>query len=219
MLEDRLLTSQPKLVAMKHGEERRREDRTASGISAPAISLSPVTSSDEPFLYQTYCATRTEEMALTGWTSEQQETFLRMQYDAQRSSYLLQLPNAEYSLIRRGEVAVGRLIVDRTPQEIHVVDIALLPAFRSQGIGSILMKAMMKEASQRDKTLRLHVERFNPALRWYERLGFSVVSAGPIYLEMVWRPAQISTHNQAVLGAEQDIQQVRCGAAYVDLSD
>jgi hypothetical protein len=33
------------------------------------------------------------------------------------------------------------------------------------------------------------VERFNPALRWYERLGFSVVNAGPIYLEMIWRPA------------------------------
>jgi ribosomal protein S18 acetylase RimI-like enzyme len=67
------------------------------------------------------------------------------------------------------------------------VDIALLPEFRRWGIGSWLMQAIIQEASQGGKTVRLHVERFNPALQWYERLGFSVVSSGPIYLEMVWR--------------------------------
>ena len=73
--------------------------------------------------------------------------------------------------------------------EIHIVDIALLPEFRGLGIGSRLMAAIMTEASQAAKAVSLHVERFNPALRWYERLGFSVVGSGPIYLEMVWRPA------------------------------
>jgi ribosomal protein S18 acetylase RimI-like enzyme len=201
MLEDRLLTSQLKLAVTKYDE-----DKIASGVNALALRLSPVSSSDEPFLYQTYAGTRTEEMTLTGWNPEQQENFLRMQYEAQRRSYLLQLPNADYSVIRRDEIAVGRLIVDRTPEEIHVVDIALLSEFRAQGIGSILMEAIMKEASQGGKGVRLHVERFNPALRWYERLGFGVVSAGPIYLEMVWRPAEISSsHNQPASSAEQDI--------------
>jgi ribosomal protein S18 acetylase RimI-like enzyme len=215
MLEDQLLTSQLKFAVTKYDDHK-----IAPSVNALAISLSPVSSSDASFLYQTYVGTRTEEMALTGWNPEQQESFLRMQYEAQRRSYLLQLPNAEYSVIRRDEIAVGRLIVDRTPEEIHVVDIALLPEFRAQGIGSILMEAIMKEASQAAKRVRLHVERFNPALRWYERLGFGVVSAGPIYLEMVWRPAEISSgHNQPASGPEPDISESSFGETYVDLSD
>jgi ribosomal protein S18 acetylase RimI-like enzyme len=146
-------------------------------------------------------------MALTGWNAEQQEAFLRMQYDAQRRSYRMQLPDAKYWVIRCDGSAVGRLIIDRTAEEIHVVDIALLPEFRKRGIGSTLMAAIIKEASQAGKTVRLHVERFNPALRWYERLGFGVVNSGPIYLEMVWRAVQ------------PDVQGSCLGVAYVDLSD
>jgi ribosomal protein S18 acetylase RimI-like enzyme len=176
-------------------------------IGVPAITLDPVLTSDEPFLYRTFASTRAEEMALTGWNAEQQETFLRMQYDAQRRSYLMQLPEAKYWVIRCDGTAVGRLIVERTAEEIHVVDIALLPEFRKRGIGSTLMESIIKEASQAAKTVRLHVERFNPALCWYERLGFSVVDTGPIYLEMVWRARQV------------DVQEPSFGVAYADSSD
>jgi ribosomal protein S18 acetylase RimI-like enzyme len=162
--------------------------RLAPEVSASTITLDRVLPSDEPFLYRTFASTRTEEMALTGWNADQQEAFLRMQYDTQRRSYLMQLPDAKYWVIRCDGSAVGRLIIDRTAEEIHVVDIALLPEFRKRGIGSTLMEAVIKEASQAGKTVRLHVERFNPALRWYERLGFSVINSGPIYLEMVRRP-------------------------------
>jgi ribosomal protein S18 acetylase RimI-like enzyme len=175
------------------------------GVST--IRLDRVQPSDEAFLYQTFVSTRTGEMALTGWNAEQQEAFLRMQYEAQRRSYGMQLPDAEYSVIRCDGSAAGRLILDRTAEEIHVVDIALLPEFRKRGIGSSLMTAIMKEAAQAGKTVRLHVERFNPALRWYERLGFGVVNSGPIYLEMVWRAAQA------------DVQESRLGVAYADSSD
>jgi ribosomal protein S18 acetylase RimI-like enzyme len=181
--------------------------RHTPGVSAHPINLDPVRLSDEPFLYRTFASTRTAEMVLTGWNAEQQEAFLRMQYEAQRRSYLMQLPDAQYWVIRCDGSAVGRLIIDRTTEEIHVVDIALLPEFRKRGIGSTLMKAIIKEASQAAKTVRLHVERFNPALRWYERLGFSVVNAGPIYLEMVWRASQ------------PDVQESCLGVAYADSSD
>jgi ribosomal protein S18 acetylase RimI-like enzyme len=176
-------------------------------ISVPELALDRVQASDEPFLYRTFASTRAEEMALTGWIHEQQETFLRMQYEAQRSSYRVQLPDAEYWVIRFSETAVGRLIVNQTPQEIHIVDIALLPEFRRHGIGSILMKAIMQEAAQTGKAVSLHVERFNPGLRWYERLGFSVVDTGPMYLEMVWRAAQ------------PDVQESCLGVAHADSSD
>ena len=198
-----------KALALKLSSVPATEARNRSnpGVSVPAITLDPVLDSDEPFLYRTFASTRAEEVALTGWNTEQQDAFLRMQYEAQRRSYLMQLPDARYWVIRCDGSAVGRLIIDRTVEEIHVVDIALLPEFRKQGIGSSLMEAIIREASQAGKIVRLHVERFNPAMRWYERLGFGVVSSGPIYLEMVWRTAQ------------RDVQESCLGVAYAGSSD
>src|ERR1700722_18000927 len=95
--------------------------------SSATLELRPVCPADEPLLYRIYSSTRTEELELTGWNDEMRETFLRLQYDAQRRSYLLQLPNAEYWIVQRKSEGVGRLIIDRTDDVIHVVDIALLP--------------------------------------------------------------------------------------------
>jgi ribosomal protein S18 acetylase RimI-like enzyme len=155
-------------------------------ISGSAMNLQTACAADESFMYATYASTRTEELAVTGWNEEQKENFLRLQFEAQRRSYLVQVPDAEYFVVRCGQVAVGRLIVERTPAEIHIVDIALLPQFRQRGIGSILMRAILNEAKKAGKSVRLFVEQFNPALPWYQQLGFSVVSKGPIYLEMIW---------------------------------
>lgn len=179
---------------------------------APVIRLDPVCPADEPFLYRTYASTRTEEMVLTGWNTEQQEIFLRMQYAAQRGSYLVEMPDAEYWVIRRNETEAGRLILNRTPEEIHIVDIALVAEFRNLGIGSALMNAIMGEASQAGKCVGLHVERFNPALQWYQRLGFGAVSEGPIYLEMVWRPRPGASE------AGDQAEVLNPGVAYADSS-
>jgi ribosomal protein S18 acetylase RimI-like enzyme len=158
-------------------------------VSEREVYLEPASPADDSFMYAAFASTRTEELAITGWSEEQKEQFLRMQFEAQRQSYLRDLPDAEYAVVRCGATAVGRLIVERTPSEIHIVDIALLTQFRKQGIGSILMRRMLAEAEQRGKSVRLFVEKFNPALRWYERLGFEVVNTTPIYLEMIFRLA------------------------------
>jgi ribosomal protein S18 acetylase RimI-like enzyme len=134
----------------------------------------------------TFASTRTEELAATGWSDEQKEQFLRLQFEAQRISYLREIPDTEYSMIRYGTAAVGRLIVERTPTDVHIVDIALLAEFRGQGIGSVRMGRIFDEAEKAGKQVRLFVEKFNPALRWYERMRFEVMRIGPIYLEMVW---------------------------------
>jgi ribosomal protein S18 acetylase RimI-like enzyme len=219
MFEDKSPAPGSCLVVAPEIEGESTSDKSSCDVTAPVICLYPIDSADEPFLYRTFASTRADEMAFTGWSTEQQEAFLRMQYETQRRAYLMQIPDAEYWVVRRDETAVGRLITDRTPDEIHVVDIALLPEFRAQGIGSTLMAAIMTEATETAKVVRLHVERFNPALRWYERLGFTVVSSGPIYLEMVWRPCsdgagEVAAEGNLVSGSESEV-----GMTYVNLSD
>jgi GNAT superfamily N-acetyltransferase len=157
-----------------------------------SIDLQSVRAEDEAFLLELYASTRADEMALVGWDKPQQESFLRMQFNAQRSSYATQFPNADYRIIVHDGRLAGRLIVDRSGEDILLIDIALLPEFRNAGIGSVLMKQVMAEAAGAQKPLKLHVEKFNRAWRLYDRLGFSAVADNGIYLEMVWKPANKS---------------------------
>jgi len=171
-----------------------REGGNRPGKATGLISLDPVCASDETFLYQTYASTRSEEMALTGWSPDQQGPFLRMQFEAQRTSYSAQFPRAGYWVIEFDGAPAGRLIVDRSGPEILLIDIALLPQFRQKGIGSALMGQLLEEATQTGKAIRLHVERFNPILPWYQRLGFRTVAESAIYLEMVWTTGTLDSN-------------------------
>jgi len=183
------LPLQPSYPFGLSGEKDPFPTSDSQAVSAGIITLTSSSPSDEPLFYRTYASTRLEEMALTGWDAPQREHFLRMQYEAQRQSYLAQVPAAEYLVIRLDGNPAGRLITNRTAEDIHIVDIAVLPEFRRQGIASYLMNSMLAEARNYGKTVSLHVERFNRALSWYERLGFTLVQTGPIHLEMVWRPS------------------------------
>ncbi|MFZ3264614.1 MAG: GNAT family N-acetyltransferase [Terriglobales bacterium] len=153
-----------------------------------SLDLRPLRAEDEAFLFDVYASTRSEEMALVGWDKPQQESFLRMQFKAQQSSYAMQFPNADYRIIVHDGQLAGRLIVDRSGADILLIDIALLPPFRNAGIGAVLMKQVMDEAARARKPLKLHVEKFNPARRLYDRLGFSTIGDNGIYLEMMWNP-------------------------------
>ena len=88
-------------------------------------------------------------------------------------------------ILQKGE-PVGRLYVDRRKDEIRLIDIALLPELHGQGIGSWLLQDLMDEAKKVGKPIRIHVERFNPALRLYERLGFTHIADQGVYYLMEW---------------------------------
>ncbi len=146
---------------------------------------------DEDFLYKVFASTRQDEMALVDWTEPQKEAFLHMQFEAQRRSYLLQFPNAQNQVIICDSAPAGRLITNSTDREIHIIDIALLPAQRNKGIGRTLLQELQAEAAQAEKRITLHVEFFNPAQHLYERLGFVGVGQSGLYYEMEWRPAAV----------------------------
>ena len=64
------------------------------------------------------------------------------------------------------------------------VSMALLPAYRGQGIGTALLTALIAQATDRYAALSLSVDPQNPAMRLYERLGFVVVGASGTSLTM-----------------------------------
>ncbi len=152
------------------------------------VTLRPARSEDDPFLLQVYASTRADEMAMVPWSAEQKEAFVRMQFNAQREAYAIQFPGAEYSVIQSDKVPIGRLILWQTEDRILLVDIALLPEYRNQGIGTAFVRELQNQAAQANKLLLLHVENFSRALRLYERLGFQKVDEIGFYYEMAWHP-------------------------------
>ncbi len=153
-----------------------------------SVSLRPAQLQDELLLFQIYASTRADEMALVPWTAEQKQAFLRMQFDAQRSSYALEYPHAAWQIIKEAENPIGRMIVNRADDQILLMDITLLPEYRNRGIGTALIQDLMVEARRAGKPLHLHVETFNPAFKLYQRLGFTKVGEVGIYWELAWSP-------------------------------
>ena len=148
------------------------------------LSLREATPEDEPFLFEVYASTRIEELDGLGWNDDQKRGFIRMQFLARERS----TPRADNQIILLNERPVGRILVDRSEAGILLRDIALLTEYRNAGIGSRLIQDLMKEATAAGKPIQLHVVASSPAVRLYERLGFSRIGDDAAYLEMEWVP-------------------------------
>jgi GNAT superfamily N-acetyltransferase len=139
------------------------------------------------FLCAVYASTREQELAAVAWDAAQKTAFVQMQFAAQHAYYQEHYAGADFDVILVDSQPAGRLYVNRADDELRIVDIALLPQWCNRGIGSALVNALQGEAAAAGKPLRIHVERFNPALRLYERLGFSPIADRGVYLFMEWR--------------------------------
>ena len=128
---------------------------------------------------------------MTGWSEEQKAAFLQHQFTAQDAHYRKHYPTAEFSVIEDDGLPIGRLYVDRWTREIRIMDIALLPGHRRKGTGTLLIAALQEEARATAKALSIHVEKFNPAMRLYERLGFKPIEDKDVYVLMEWKAAEL----------------------------
>ena len=166
-------------------------DRPAG--DAGRIELRPATDDDRPFLLAVYAGTRTEELALVPWTDEQTDAFLGMQFDAQDSWYRQIYPDGQFLVVVLDGNPVGRLYLARGEAEIRIVDIALLPEHRSQGIGSRLLEDILAAADRDRLPVTLRVEPWNPARRLYDRLGFELQEKGEVYDTLIRPARQLNT--------------------------
>jgi GNAT superfamily N-acetyltransferase len=159
------------------------------------LSFRPVTEQDTEFLYKVYAGTREEELAAAGWDERQKQEFLLMQFNLQHTQYFRNYRDAAFEIILFDKVPAGRFYVDRREKEIRLIDLALLPEFRGLGIGTAILKDLAAEADEKNLPLNFHVERFNPARRLYERVGFKLKEDKGMHFFMEKEPAAPANNN------------------------
>lgn len=156
-------------------------------LANQAIAFRPIHEGDGELLLAIYSSTRAEELAQVAWDDAKKQSFLRMQFDAQRKFYESNYPGAEFQIILVDGEPAGRLYLHRREQEIRIMDIALLPEFRGRGIGTKILKDILAEGGRTARAVTIHVESFNPAQRLYERLGFARIGGTGVYHLLQWR--------------------------------
>ena len=157
----------------------------------PNISHRTASETDDEFLFDLYCSTRSTEVAQFGWQPEQVEAFMRMQFTMRQRAYKMQFPSAVHEVIVFGKMPAGRLIVDRSGERILLTDIAVLPQLQGKGIASHLVRELQDEAAALGLPLVLHVDKTNLyAFDFYRKLGFEAAGETQLMYEMKWAVSQ-----------------------------
>jgi ribosomal protein S18 acetylase RimI-like enzyme len=165
-----------------------------SGAADASITLRPIREADMELLYRVYYSTREEELRMiVDWTDEMKEAFVRQQFNAQHAWYQEHYVGATFDVILVDGMPAGRLYVHRREREIRLVDITFLPEFRNSGLGSRLLRELLAESEATGKPLTIHVEKYNPAMKLYLRLGFRPIEERGPYELLEWKPGQLKT--------------------------
>lgn len=146
-----------------------------------AFALRPALPADIDFEHQLYASTRDDLRPLG---PEVFDGLVGMQFRAQSMSLRLDHPQADRKIVIVEDTPAGRLIVDGSGEHIEVIDVALLPEFRGQGIGTSILRGVLAHADGVGRAVRLHVEKQSRAVRLYERLGFVISADVGMYFSM-----------------------------------
>jgi GNAT superfamily N-acetyltransferase len=137
------------------------------------ITLRPATEDDVPFLLALRHETMDAHLIASGIAPALEEHQRRVLY---------RLDCAQ--IVQMAGQAVGLMKVSRDGRDWILIQIQLTQVSRGQGLGTQLIKSVIDEARKAGASLSLGVLKANPAVRLYQRLGFTVVEEGIHSYEM-----------------------------------
>ena len=154
-----------------------------------AFVLRDITEADREFLLALFRSTR-EHLAYLPLAAAQLDTLYEQQFEFQQHSYTQQFPKAWNWLVEFDREPVGKLVVDRSGDWLHLVDISLIPPARGRGLGQQLLKALQAWAELLSCGISLQVDKQNSgATKLYLGLGFYLVEEDEIRERLCWQTA------------------------------
>lgn len=154
--------------------------------------LRPCEPSDDAFLYDVFCTTWESEVAALPNQNLAQH-ILRIQHIAQERRFASRYPGHQRLIVMSGGLRAGRLYLFESLSSLQVVDLTLMPQFRSRGIGTRILHHLMSEATRDGSTIAAGVPRTNKgATKLYAALGFQLVSVDDLDNGFEWAPASVT---------------------------
>ena len=150
--------------------------------------LRPARASDDAFLYDVFCTTWADEVAALPNQNLAQHV-LRIQHIAQERRFAQKYPGHQrYVVVEDGEPA-GRLYLHHDETTTHVVDVTLLPRYRSHGLGTRVFADLLAQCADQGRTISLRVSRRNRrAVELCNRLGLTLTAVDDLENHFQWAP-------------------------------
>jgi ribosomal protein S18 acetylase RimI-like enzyme len=138
-----------------------------------------VEADDRDFLYALHEATMRDYVEqVWGWNDSEQRTFFDSRFQP-----------AGVQVIQFDGEDVGVLVVTENEDEVFLSEIQVLPAWQGRGIGSAVVRSLLRDAALRRKPVTLRVLHVNERARaLYERLGFRPFDEIETHMYLRWAP-------------------------------
>lgn len=154
------------------------------------IALRLERADDADFLHALFRSHALVELAALPVDAATREALVGMQFASQTQTYREQFPDARFAIVECDGAPIGRLIVDDDGAAACIVDFALLPASRSGGLGTAIMRAVLAGLTDPPRIVRCKVLCNNePSLRMCQRVGFVHIGGDLPFMQLEWRPA------------------------------
>lgn len=153
------------------------------------LSARPAAPADAPFLAALYASTRADLLHLPVPRTVV-DAIIAHQQQLQAQGYAEAYPEAQYLVLEQDATPVGRLVLNRAPGQLRVVDLSIAPAARRRGHARAVLAALQEQAGREACVLTLRVRADNPGARaLYASLGFEPVEADASAEQLRWTPA------------------------------
>jgi len=163
-------------------------EATTPADTALRASLRAAMPGDERFFRELYRETRKAEFAGLAWGTGEVQALCDAQFDMHARAHRSAFPEAEHFVVELDGAAAGRMIVGRAAEGLWLLELALMPAIRGQGVGSRLLRGLQERARAASVPLHVHVEASSRALGWYRRLGFTDLGQEGLHVVLAWTP-------------------------------
>ena len=139
-----------------------------------SVVLRPETQADRGFTRALYATQRAAELAMTPWDEATKAAFVDQQFAAQHAHLCAHRPAADYWIVMREGVPIGRMYIDRSVDPWRLAELALIPDETGRGLGAALVRWAIAEARGGGASgIDLHVAIDNVrGADFYRRLGF-----------------------------------------------
>jgi ribosomal protein S18 acetylase RimI-like enzyme len=125
-----------------------------------AVARRTATATDIPFLRSLFADAHLE---LTVLPTDTRYVLIDMRFRAERRQHALNHPRAAHEILVVNGTDVGRVLVDRTAETIHVVDISVGLGHRREGIAAEVLDEIVSDADRDTRPVQVTVWAGNTA--------------------------------------------------------